>query len=146
MPHITMGTVESLREQIVHGARLERQFWKNDDAPHVYVGSFHTAQRVTWHADGGVTVQTYYYVESSRNPRTLDLHWASDDVVAIVAMKPLGTSAETYAHRDDRVILAGGYADAQGGTMRCVWDAHRVDGTPSLRDVTFAEAREFIAA
>lgn len=147
MPHITEDTVANLREHIVKGARIERQFWKDDTAPHAYVGSFHTAQYVTWHPDGAVTISVHYYEEGRRTPRTMDMVWHPSDVVAIAAMAPLGDDgAQTYAHHDDRLTLPGGYMDAVPGTMHRTWNVHAPDGTTLDAGATVAEGRALLDA
>ncbi|MBD0734003.1 hypothetical protein [Streptomyces sp. CBMA29] len=98
-------------------------------------------------ADGSVNIKTHHYPENKSKPNTLNHFYRPDDVVAIVAMEPLGNSGmDTYANHDDRLILPGGYLAAHPGTMHEVWDAFREDGTRIEDSVTVAEGRALLSA
>ncbi len=146
MAHITEGTVSELRDMIVPGVRIARRYWGDDSFGLIH--TFHTADTVSFDGEGWVTITSTYYTErTGRRPQKQTDCWGEADTVAIIAMKPLGTSgAMTYAHNDSRLILPYGYADALAGGNWRLWDAFKTDGTRILRNVSLTDARLFLGA
>jgi len=144
MPHFTEDTVTRLRDRITEGAHLVRRYWPDDSTPSG--ASFLKAEAVTFDADGWVTITTREWNEKNGRYAKVKHSYGPDDVVAVVEMKPLGdTGAETYAHNDSRLTLAGGHMDARpGGNLRA-WDVYRADGALLAEGVGTAEGRALLA-
>ncbi|MEV7675047.1 hypothetical protein [Streptomyces sp. NPDC088752] len=148
MPHITETTTTAALAAgiLAPGARFTHRFWDADAAPHAYLGSFHTADTVTAHADGSATVTYAWYTEAGQR-RTQTLAYSAADVIALAAMTPLGDSGmDTYEHHDDRLILDAGHMDAHPGTMHRVWDVYAADGKQIAQGVTVADGRTLLNA
>lgn len=152
MPHIREALARDIRSAMRPGVSMERKYWADTEAPHAYLGSFprpDAVLKVVFDSAGHATVTKRYYTEDGAK-RTVDVHWAPDDVVALVATMPLGTSGmQTYAHHDDRLILPNGYLQAHPGTMHRLWDVWHDDDfighTPMADRVTVLEGRKILA-
>lgn len=141
MPWIREATVTDAREEIVPGAYLVRRFWQNEDPAHRYLGSFFTAQQVSFDDKGWVAITTHYYEENDHRPKKMDFYYRKDDVVAICRM-----NGDTYADHDDRLIVQGGYLNAQPGTCYQYWGVFTNDDIEIATGVSTAEGRALIAA
>lgn len=153
MPHIREALARDIRSAMRPGVSMERKYWTDTEAPHAHLGSFprpDAVLKVVFDSTGHATVTKRYFTESGAK-RTTTVHWAPDDVIALVAMMPTGISGteQTYAHRDDRLILPNGYLQAHPGTMHRLWDVWHNDDfigpAPMADRVTVLEGRKILA-